>query len=97
MLNKLELLPDEKQRLKFLLALSRLKRDSDFVALVELLEEAQYAIDKTIRTARPPELDWKQGAAQFLSDLLEMIQGSDDQAASLRKQVESKGTPSNAY
>lgn len=94
MLNKYNLLSDSRQRFKFCAAVSRLKQIDDFNLLTETLRECLDAIDRKTRTAASPDLEWGQGAAQFLDGLLQEISGAEDLRNELRKQNEEKETPS---
>lgn len=92
-LNKYGLLSDDRKRMQFLAALSRLKNNDDFSFFVQVLRQAQESIDTKNRVALSPDLQWGQGAAQFLSDQLSLIEESEALRDALRIQVESKETP----
>ncbi|MBU2097939.1 MAG: hypothetical protein KKD00_04200 [Gammaproteobacteria bacterium] len=94
MLQRFKLLPDERKRLQFLQALARLKQTDDFQLLVEVLHQAQTNIDKSNRIAHSPELQWGQGHAQFLNEMLETIGSAETLSRDLRKKLESDETPS---
>jgi len=94
MLNKYKLLDDPQKRFQFCTAVSRLKQTDDFTLLVDVLGECLESIDKKTRTAASPDLEWGQGAAQFLDELLQTIGSAEALRNQLRKLHEAKETPS---
>jgi len=71
---------------QLLWSIQRLKSNSDFQTLVEALRQAQSQIDQKNRTATEPTLHWGQGAAQFVSSLLETIDKADETFKAIQKQ-----------
>lgn len=93
MLQRFKLLPEERKRLQFLQALARLKQTDDFQLLIDVLHQTQQNIDKSNRIAHSPELQWGQGHAQFLNELLETIGIAEELSRDLRKKLERDETP----
>lgn len=93
MLQRYKLLPDNRKRLQFLQALTRLKQTDDFQLLTDVLSQAQTNIDQSNRHAAMPEIQWGQGAAQFLDELLSTIGEAEKLGRELRDQIERQETP----
>ncbi len=67
----------DRDKVQLLRSISRLKQHSEFQDLVEALRQSLQLIDQKNRTAEVPNLHWGQGAAQYVSGLLETIDQSD--------------------
>lgn len=93
MLQRYKLLPENRKRLQFLQALARLKQNNDFQLLIDVLNQAQTNIDCSNRKAVAPEIQWNQGAAQFLDELLDTVGTAEQQGRDLRDQIERTETP----
>ena len=84
---KVPLTPEEYLRLTA--AISRLKASSDdFRLLISTLEKLTPAIDMANRCAQPPTLQWSQGKAQLLDDILTFIGNSEK----LRDDIKAQST-----
>lgn len=67
----------DQEKVQLLRSIARLKTHSEFQDLVEALRQSLQMIDQKNRTAEAPTLNWGQGAAQYVSGLLETIESAD--------------------
>ena len=68
---------NDREKVQLLRSITRLKQHSEFQDLVEALRQSLQLIDAKNRTATEPTLNWGQGAAQYVSGLLETIDTAD--------------------
>ena len=88
MLNKYGLIKTDEAKVRFLAAVSRLKVNEDFQQFTAILEEVQNVIDQRNRFATSPNLEWGQGEAQLIDQILKLIGGAEKERDAIKKQVE---------
>jgi sugar-specific transcriptional regulator TrmB len=67
----------DREKVQLLRSIARLKAHSEFQDLVDALRRSLSVIDQKNRAAESPTLQWGQGAAQYVSGLLETIDNAD--------------------
>lgn len=84
------LYPDEAARFRVVRAFSTMKQTNDGKIVVDFLTHCAEYLDKINRASTPPQLQWNQGAAQFLEDLNTLVQDAEPLAQKIREAVEAR-------
>ncbi|MCA9340008.1 MAG: hypothetical protein KDA17_03810 [Candidatus Saccharibacteria bacterium] len=79
---------DPRAQFRLYSAISRIKDHPDFQVLLDEFKAELHEQDRKNRIAQSPALEWGQGVAQFLNDLLETVEKSSGLREEYRKQVE---------
>lgn len=77
MLNLHKRLPNNHDKLRLYRAISSLQTDSDFQFFIDFLRSVHQEIDAENRKAVAPQLQWSQGASQFLQELDDLVSNAD--------------------
>lgn len=78
---------DDRQKVNLLRSIARLKQNSEFEDLVEALRLMLEHIDQKNRTAEAPNLQWGQGASQFVAGLLETIRTAEEVSRAIESRL----------